>query len=116
MSDISPIFTFAQYAKCRIAFQMRLAGQADYWNVSGCTSITLGWEPHGGSPGIPLVANPTDPYANWAQGLVVFWIGPTDITASIATVDCVLVFNTADGQIIPSPIGAIEIVYQPGRA
>jgi hypothetical protein len=114
MADIAPIFTFPVYSNRRIAFQLRITGTQNNWDVSGASSITLGWEPHGGTPGTPLVANQSDPYANWANGLVVFWIGPTNITANVVTVDCALVIVTSDGQTIPVVVGPIEIIYQPG--
>jgi len=114
MSDISPIFTIAQGSTRRIAFRFRLWGVQGYWDVSGASAITLGWEPHGGSPQTPIVANPSDPYANWQQGLVVFWVTANDVTAAVATVDCTVQVVTNDGQTILEPVGAIEITYSPG--
>lgn len=83
-----------------IRIRLRRKGQRGYWDVSAAISGTLEIErvlPEGNVVLTPLALSKTYAGADWVNGLIVFPVGPSDVTALTGSYRCTLTLNYAAG-------------------
>lgn len=109
-----PTFRYhtARGARIPLLFRLRRRGTGLAVDVSAATSITLEWE-RSEVAGTPLVLSSLTPNANWLAGDVVAIIGPLDLTALEASVECTLVV-TWGTNVWPAAVGIVEVEERPG--
>lgn len=101
-----------------IHFRLKLKGTKDFWDVSGADKIQLEWQRTCGDEAAqtPVEADQGHADADWADGLVVVTIGPSDVTALVGTVNYSLsvFFAGAGAEEVTALVGQIEVAERFG--
>lgn len=96
-------------------FRLRRRGEATNWDVAGATSVALEW--HDAATGEvrdDVEADPEAPGADWADGLVVFYLSSSNVFAEAGTFDAVIAVVTGSDEEFTVPEdGPFRVVVRP---
>lgn len=105
-------FEVAEGATIPIIFRLRNRRTGQWLDVSGASSMQLEWEVDRVIK-TPVIASPTHPDADWANGVVAVVVSPADLTAVPVTILATLTAIYGGPQ-VPLTTGLIEIIDRPG--